>query len=491
MDACNLHLKTETPNIEDNQTTFPNTVGVQSEAPYGQQHKLEIVLNEEKALTEESVVQKSDQKILQRNYLNKIEYIGEQENEETKSCEKVHFQQSCESLNLQCSNLSDQFLLKGEQEKAFLSLLQIRSDEGIRKAKTPQQFSFYSTIRRSNETQEERELRLSKLRDREAQRRANETPEQRAYRLSQNCKYAKEKRANLSQEEREEHLLQGRLYEAQRRANETPDKREQRLIRMRLSEARRRANETPEERERRLSRTRLSEAQRRANETPDERTRRLIRMRVSEAQRRANETPEERTHRLIRLRFNEAIRRANETPEEREQRLQRTRLNEARRRAKESSEERECRLNRMRITEARRRATETSEEREQRLLRARLRFSHQRTENSNGVKKVTKCLSITNDTLNKAVELNETCQKQLSVSKIEYGVPEKQEHFLLNMHLSKSQDGKESVIETCEPSAEKILHCTKPVRSPENEISNTFLYCYIYFVKQIWLEELI
>ncbi|KAJ9581835.1 hypothetical protein L9F63_003904 [Diploptera punctata] len=322
----------------------------------------------------------------------------------------------------------------------------------------------------------------------EAQCRTNETPEQREQRLVRMRFTVAKRRANETPDEREQRLLKTRVNEAQRRANESPDEHQQRLIRMRLNEARRRANETSEARSNRLARTRSSEANRRAQETPEEREKRLIGLRMRQARKRANETPEEREKRLMRLRQSEAQRRANETPEEREKRLIRSRNVETQRRANETPEEREKRLLRTRLY-AQRRASgipqerkrqrrfvpqnavnEISDKNDKELNRMQFdlvqRFTNEMPMDNvdhfiasdlnkfqmqidisrkEQVENLNMYLSIAKQIENRRLKIKEMYSEEADLRNSQstsYQVPNEQEHFLNNMHLSKTEEEK-------------------------------------------------
>ncbi|CAG9134826.1 unnamed protein product [Plutella xylostella] len=207
--------------------------------------------------------------------------------------------------------------------------------------------------RRAGESEEDKNGRLQRNRERNIKQRLRESSEDREERLSIMRNYMQKKVLSKETSEQREHRL-SLIHE--RLSNETTDKRNHRLSRIRE----RLSNETAEERDFRLSRMR----ERQSNVTADERNHHLslIRERLS------NETAEERDHRLSLIRE----RLSNESSEQREHRLSliRERL------SNETAEERDHRLSLIRE----RLSNESSEQREHRLSLIRERLSNESSE---------------------------------------------------------------------------------------------------------------
>ena len=135
--------------------------------------------------------------------------------------------------------------------------------------------------RRSLESAEQREIRLSKCRERDRARRA-----ERSY--ADRDRIARQRRNGLDRE--------------------TTAQRDNRLQRLRENRAERLEIETTEERQERLQVLRDNQAQRLATETDGEREERLQVLRDSQAQRLATERDEDRFNRLQQLRENHSLR---------------------------------------------------------------------------------------------------------------------------------------------------------------------------------------
>ncbi|PAA56554.1 hypothetical protein BOX15_Mlig008917g4 [Macrostomum lignano] len=133
---------------------------------------------------------------------------------------------------------------------------------------------------------------------------------------------AKKKRQQESAVQREERLMRLRQQEAERRASETDAQREERLTRLRQQEAEQRASETDAQREERLTRLRQQEAEQRASETDAQREERLTRLRQENAEQRATETDAQREERRSADRIRAEKRRASETEDERRARIE-------------------------------------------------------------------------------------------------------------------------------------------------------------------------
>ena len=92
----------------------------------------------------------------------------------------------------------------------------------------------YIIICRDNETEEERSVRLEKLRVRARERRKEETPQQTADRIKKQSEINQEKIANETPQQRKIRLERNRLRDQAKIANETPQQRKIRLERDRL-----------------------------------------------------------------------------------------------------------------------------------------------------------------------------------------------------------------------------------------------------------------
>ena len=162
---------------------------------------------------------------------------------------------------------------------------------------------------------------LRRKRDRERLRRQNETEEQRSIRLNKQ-----------------------RVLNRRRRQTESLQERAIRLETMRQRASTRNSVETEEQRS-----SRLADLSQRANvhvseETEEERTSRLTDLRQRATVRVSEETEEERTSRLTDLRQRANVRVSEEASDDRSQRLEVMRQQVAIRRSSESSEAREVRL---------------------------------------------------------------------------------------------------------------------------------------------------
>ena len=186
--------------------------------------------------------------------------------------------------------------------------------------------------------------------------------------LSSAALHKRQQRLNESVEEKQRRLSKIRSS----RESETSEERESRLSGLRQNQQIRLESETAEERESRLSELRQNQQIRLESETADERESRLSGLRQNQQIRLELETAEERESRLFILRQNEEILRSSESVEEREIRLSNMRQNQQIRLDSERSEERNVRLSNLRQIENQRRATETLEERQKRLAAKRI-----------------------------------------------------------------------------------------------------------------------
>ncbi|XP_073976325.1 uncharacterized protein isoform X1 [Rhodnius prolixus] len=126
--------------------------------------------------------------------------------------------------------------------------------------------------------------------------------------------HKKRVRAKESEEQRQRRLERGRERERARRAAETEEERARRLEIKRRKDRERRACESEEKRRARLKRKAERDRERRANETPEERRRRLDRIRERERMRRSMQSEEQREIRRLQIRQWARERRAQKAP---------------------------------------------------------------------------------------------------------------------------------------------------------------------------------
>ncbi|GBP82283.1 hypothetical protein EVAR_86637_1 [Eumeta japonica] len=180
---------------------------------------------------------------------------------------------------------------------------------------------------RSQETEEDREARLTSSQERQARLRATETSAQLESRLSSQRSQTEATRIRESMKQREARLFTDREAHALSRESETFTDRETRLSSQSIRTANARSQETPEEREARLTADREAHALSRESETFTDRETRLNSQRVRTLLSRELESSSDREFRLTadRERHNNAI--ILESEDEYRQRLQTTREN--------------------------------------------------------------------------------------------------------------------------------------------------------------------
>ncbi|XP_045511060.1 uncharacterized protein LOC123705982 [Colias croceus] len=220
---------------------------------------------------------------------------------------------------------------------------------------------------RSQESEEDREARLSASQEHQARFRAAETSTQRESRLSSNRSRIMTIRNREISEHREARLSTDREAHALSRESETFTDREIRLSSQRVRTANARSQETQDERELRLSADREAHALSRESETFTDREIRLSSQRVRTANARSQETQDERQVRLSGNREAHALSRESETFTDREIRLSSQRVRTANARSQETQDERQVRLSADREAHALSRESETFTDREIRL----------------------------------------------------------------------------------------------------------------------------
>ncbi|GBP33268.1 Zinc finger protein 821 [Eumeta japonica] len=220
---------------------------------------------------------------------------------------------------------------------------------------------------RSQETEEDREARLTSSQEHQARLRATETSAQRESRLSSQRSQTEATRIRESMEQREARLFTDREAHALSRESETFTDRETRLSSQSIRTANARSQETPEEREARLTADREAHALSRESETFTDREIRLSSQSIRTANARSQETPEERETRLTADREAHALSRESETFTDRETRLNSQRVRTLLSRELESSSDREFRLTADRERHNNARILESEDEYRQRL----------------------------------------------------------------------------------------------------------------------------
>ena len=148
---------------------------------------------------------------------------------------------------------------------------------------------------RENETEEERNARLSSKRIHTQMARENETEEERDARLSSKRIHTQMTRENETEEERNARLSSKRIHTQMTRENETEEKRNTRLSSKRIHTQMARENETEEERNIRLFNDRAHKEAVRQHENEDEYRRRLAQQRKRTTEHRSNSSKQRKS----------------------------------------------------------------------------------------------------------------------------------------------------------------------------------------------------
>ncbi|CAH0663696.1 unnamed protein product [Spodoptera exigua] len=229
-------------------------------------------------------------------------------------------------------------------------------------------------LARSLETADEREARLTAVREQIAETRRGECSTARQSRLDTMRTQNALSRSQESAEAHEMRLSIDRERHAKSRASETFTQRETRLSSQRNRTDVARSCESVEGRQARLESDRERHAESRASETYTQRETRLSSQRSRTDAARSCESVEARQIRLESDRERHADSRASETYTQREARLCLQRSRASFSRSIEDDEERETRLRRDRSQHALSRSLETDEQREERRAAARQRY---------------------------------------------------------------------------------------------------------------------
>ena len=166
-------------------------------------------------------------------------------------------------------------------------------------------------VRRQNESTEQREARLAKMREYNILKRQNETAQQKKARLAKERERKRASRKRASSQKQGERKGKCSSHQIEdgasnpvnnskkgKRQNETSAQREARLAKMREYGISRKRNETADQREARLAKMREYDISKKQNETADQREARLAKMREYDISKKQNETTELREARL-------------------------------------------------------------------------------------------------------------------------------------------------------------------------------------------------
>ena len=231
---------------------------------------------------------------------------------------------------------------------------------------------------RSEETPEKRKERLSIDAQQKSKLRSAETPEKRKERLSIDAQQKSKLRSEETSEKRKERLSIDAQQKSKLRSAETPEKRKERLSINAQQKSKLRSEETPEKSKKRLSIDAQQKSKSRSAETPEKRKRRLSTDAQQKSKLRSEETPEKNTKRLSRVSQHMSKLRSEETPEKKKKRLSRVSQHMSKLRSKETPENKKKRLRTVSQHMSKLRSEESPMKKQKRLTAATQRMQNVR-----------------------------------------------------------------------------------------------------------------
>ena len=180
-------------------------------------------------------------------------------------------------------------------------------------------------IKRVQETEDERKIRLEKDKTAAAKKRAGECPEKKRMRLNDVSQHMSKLRSQESPDKKQRRLSKVSENMSKLRSNESPQKKQTRLSTDAKQKSKVRSQESPDKKQRRLSKVSENMTKLRSNESPQKKQTRLSTDAKQKSKVRSQESPGKKQRRLSADAKQKSKVRSGESPDKKQRRLMLTR----------------------------------------------------------------------------------------------------------------------------------------------------------------------
>ena len=240
-------------------------------------------------------------------------------------------------------------------------------------------------IKRAEECPEKKRMRLDEVAHHMSKLRLGETPEKKQRRLSADAKQKSKVKLQETPEKKQKRLSADAKQKSNVRLQETPEKKQKRLSADAKQKSNVRLQETPEKKQKRLSADAKQKSNVRLQETPEKKQKRLSADAKQKSNVRLQETPEKKQKRLSADAQQKSNVRLQETPEKKQKRLSADAEQKSKARLKETPERKQTRLSKVSKNMSKLRLDETTVEKQRRLVFARKTMQNLRHQRMNVV----------------------------------------------------------------------------------------------------------